>query len=118
MKNIYIFSWMNYSDIERFVATRKIINSPIYQEACYDQAHKDMIIKELIDHDYIICGDTHQSYVKNCIPVFNDGYIFLSMRTWGELMAEAMNIKEHTTKYTYMDFYIASVCKKKEKYHK
>ena len=113
MKPVRVTGWIDYETVERFAQAEQIIQSPIYQEAPYDQAHKDAIIKELIDKGYVICGDTHQI---SCIPWFEDGYILLSMRAWGELMAEVVNIVRHTNKYTYMDFYMASMCRFKEEY--
>ena len=84
-----------------------------YTEADYDENYEDAIIKELVDNQYIICGDTHQNM---CLPVFeHDEYIMLSMRKWGEIMAKAMNLIEGSDKYTYTDFYLISLCKKEEK---
>lgn len=84
-----------------------------YQKAEYNENYEDAIIKELVDNQYIICGDTHQ-YI--CIPVFEKNeYIMLSMRKWGEIMAKAMNLIEGLDKYTYKDFYLISLCKKEEK---
>ncbi len=84
-----------------------------YQEADYNEYYEDVVIKELVDNQYIICGDTHQ-YM--CIPVFeNDEYVMLSMRKWGEVMAKAMNLIEGSDKYDYRDFYLVSLCKKEEK---
>ena len=79
----------------------------------YNDFYEDAIIKELVDNQYIICGDTHQ-YMY--LPVFeNDEYVMLSMRKWGEVMAKAMNLIEGLDKYTYADFYLISLCKKEEK---
>jgi len=90
---------------------RSYINK--YIEANYDENYEDAIIKELVDNQYIICGDTHQ-YM--CLPVFeNDVYVMLSMRKWGEVMAKAMNLIEGSNKYQYTDFYLVSLCKKEEK---
>ena len=84
-----------------------------YIEADYNDFYEDAIIKELVDNKYIICGDTHQCM---CLPVFeNDEYVMLSMRKWGEVMAKAMNLIEGLDKYTYIDFYLVSLCKKEEK---
>lgn len=84
-----------------------------YIKAEYDENYEDAIIKELVDNKYIICGDTHQ-YMY--LPVFEDNtYIILSMRKWGEIMAKAMNLIESSDKYTYIDFYLVSICKKEEK---
>ena len=79
----------------------------------YNDFYEDAIIKELVDNQYIICGDTYQ-YM--CLPVFeNDIYVTISMRKWGEVMAKAMNLIEGSDKYTYKDFYLTSLCKKEEK---
>lgn len=84
-----------------------------YIEVDYNDFYEDAIIKELVDNKYIICGDTYQ-YM--CLPVFeNDTYVMLSMRKWGEVMAKAMNLIEGSDKYQYIDFYLASLCKKEEK---
>ena len=84
-----------------------------YTEADYDENYEDAIIKELVDNQYIICGDTHQ---YTCIPIFNDDtYVMLSMRKWGEVMAKAMNLIEDSDKYQYIYFYLVSLCKKEEK---
>lgn len=81
-----------------------------YKEAPFDDLHKDVLIQELVKNKYIICGDTHQNL---CIPVFNDGYLLLSMRKWSELMDDA---------FMYMDplhhrehwFYMVNTCDIKE----
>lgn len=116
---IYVSSWISNRDVEEvYPELRKepiFKNSPVFKECEYDERHKEILIKELIERNYIICGDTHQSWDHNGIPLFNDGYLMVSMRTWGEIMAEAMNIKEHQEKYKYMDFYMASTCNLKER---
>ena len=111
-KKITLVTWVPIEEIEKFEELKKVIPSPIYDECPCDVAHRDIVIKELIDNDYIICGDTHQ---YSCIPVLSDGYFFVSMRVWAILMAEAMNVKEKTDKYNYMDFYVASVCRFQER---
>ena len=84
-----------------------------YKEADYNEYCEDAIIKELVNNQYIICGDTHQCI---CIPIFEDNkYIVLSMRKWGEVMAKAMNLIEGSDKYDYKDFYLVSLCKHQEK---
>lgn len=55
-------------------------------ECEFDELHHDVLIQELANNKYIICGDTHQHL---CIPVFDDGYLLLSMRKWDEIMEEA-----------------------------
>ena len=84
-----------------------------YTKVDYNDFYEDAIIKELVDNQYIICGDTYQ-YM--CLPVFkNDVYVMISMRKWGEIIAKAMNLIEGSDKYTYKDFYLVSLCKKEEK---
>lgn len=110
--------WFSYKDIDEMFTTLAEIpalkDKLVYHEAPYDAEHENAIITELVNNNYIICGDTHQSEKHNCIPVFDDGYIFVSMRTWGGLMATARNIIEGEDIYTYIDFYMASTCKDKE----
>ena len=48
-------------------------------ECAIDQSHIDVLVQELVNNKYVICGDTHQ---HKAIPVFNDGYFLMSMRTW------------------------------------
>lgn len=81
------------------------------KEAPYDNEHREIIIQFLIDNDYIICGDTHQS---KYIPLFDDGDMMFSMRSWGDLMAEALNRKDPNNHYKYIDFYMAYTCPLKE----
>jgi hypothetical protein len=82
------------------------------EEAPFDEDHRELLIQYLIDSDYVICGDTHQS---NYIPLFDDGDIMLSMRSWGHLMAEALNRKDPNNQYRYLDFYMACTCPIEEK---
>lgn len=59
------------------------------KEADFDDLHRDAIVQELIKNRYVICGDTHQNLA---IPVFNDGYLMLSMKKWKEIMEEVYEI--------------------------
>lgn len=80
-----------------------------YKECEWDEFHQDALIKELVKNKYIICGDTHQSPEFKCVPIFNDGYLILSMRKWAEVMSEAyfqMNPAKHPEPW----FYMASTC--------
>ena len=43
----------------------------------------------IVKNKYVICGDSHQHLA---IPVFNDGYLILSMRKWKEIMEETYKI--------------------------
>lgn len=91
-----IVKWISYSDdIDK-----------LYKEAPYDDEHRNAVIDALVEMEEPIYGDMHQSYNCNGIPVFKDGYLMVSMRTWGELMAEAMNRKKGVMKYRYIDFYM------------
>lgn len=88
---------------------------PIYRELPdkeFDMAI-DVLIKELVDKNYIICGDTHQVLA---IPVFDGNkYLELSQRRWGEIMADVANIsKRYDKQFTYLDFYLAGYCKLQE----
>lgn len=113
---VRFLGWFSYTDVIR--VNKELKKFPVFQkepnflEAPFDKAHIELLTKELLDNNYVICGDTHQSEEYNCIPVFNDGYLFLSMRTWAEVMAEVMNIKvgAHTNKYSYADFVMADLC--------
>jgi hypothetical protein len=80
------------------------------KEAEFDELHRDTLLQELIQNKYIICGDTHQ---YQAIPIFNDGYLLLSMRVWNELMQEAYDIMSDDI-YTH-DFYMACLCQVEEK---
>jgi len=112
MEKVDLIDWFSYDEVFQIFPKLKQVpyfkTCTMYDEAEYDIPHKEAIIKDIIDNNYVIYGDTHQSEYWRGIPVFEDGYIFLSMRTWGELMAEAQNIKEKTNKYKYLDFYMAS----------
>ena len=79
-----------------------------YKECEFDEFHKDALIKELIKNDYIICGDTHQCPYFRCVPVFNDGYLVLSMRVWAEIMKEAYKTSKKTN--IIPNFYMATLC--------
>lgn len=79
------------------------------KECEFDEFHQDALIKELVKNKYIICGDTHQCPDFKCVPIFNDGYLILSMRRWAEVMSEAyfqMNPAKHPEPW----FYMASTC--------
>ena len=82
----------------------------IIPEANFDEVHESSLIQELQKKGLIICGDEHQSKDFYFIPLFDDGYILLSMRRWGEIMAIAVNQKLGKDIYTYMDFYMRSTC--------
>lgn len=108
--------WQTFEQLQKgwSVSPTTLYDSPTQryeEEAEFDELHEDALIQELVKNKYIICGDTHQNYA---IPVFNDGYIMLSMRRWSEIMEDA---------YVYMDrdnhrdhdFYMACVCDIEEK---
>lgn len=78
----------------------------IYFNEHYNEI-EDALIKELVDNKYAICGDTHQELA---IPVFEDGYVLLSMRKWAEIMEKAWLMYHDEASR----FYLASLCKEKE----
>ena len=69
---------------------------------------EDALIKEIVENDYIICGDTHQSLA---LPVFKEGYVELSMRKWAEIMEKAWALK-HSSRPR---FYLVALCDEKER---
>lgn len=113
-----VVKWIHSDKINEKIEKESIYGLSYYENKYkeiedYNDFYEDAIVKELVDNKYIICGDTHQ-YM--CLPVFEDNkYIMLSMRKWGEIMAKAMNLIEGLDKYTYIDFYLVSLCKKEEK---
>lgn len=91
-----IIKWVAYTDdIDK-----------LYPEAAFDDEHYNAVIDALMAMDKPIYGDMHQSYNYNGIPVFEDGYYMVSMRTWGGIMADAMNKKLGKQRYKYIDFYL------------
>lgn len=82
------------------------------EECPFDKSHYKGLIKELVKKKYIICGDTHQSSDYNCIPVFEDGYLLLSMRRWAEIMRKAY-MRRHPF-HSVPNFYMVCVCSIKE----
>ena len=113
-----VAKWIHPNELDEQIQRESMYGLSCYENKYkeiedYDENYEDAIIKELVDNQYIICGDTYQ-YM--CLPVFeNDEYVMISMRKWGEIMAKAMNLIEGLDKYTYIDFYLASLCKKEEK---
>lgn len=95
-----ILKWINYEKIEQQ-------NIP---ECPFNEKHYRDLINELAEKEYIICGDTHQAL---CIPVFEDGYLMLSMRRWAEIMEEVFK-NEHPFSPQTPNFYMASTCSIKE----
>lgn len=75
------------------------------KEIDFNDFVEDVLIKELVDNGYIISGDTHQYYA---IPVFEDGYLMLSMRKWGEIMTKAYELTKGQTSYI-PNFYLKSL---------
>ena len=113
-----VIKWIHPNKINEKIEKESIYSFSYYENKYkeienYNDFYEDAIIKELVDNQYIICGDTHQNM---CLPVFeNDEYIMLTMRKWGEIMSKAMNLIEESDKYQYRDFYLVSLCKKEEK---
>ena len=75
------------------------------KEIDFNDFVEDVLIKELVDNGYIISGDTHQYYA---IPVFEDGYLMLSMRKWGEIMTKVYELTRGQTSYI-PNFYLKSL---------
>lgn len=75
------------------------------KEIDFNDFVEDILIKELVDNGYIINGDTHQYYA---IPVFEDGYLMLSMRKWGEIMTKVYELTRGQTSYI-PNFYLKSL---------
>lgn len=80
------------------------------KEADFDEMHRDTLVQELIKNKYIICGDSHQ-YLA--IPVFEDGYLMLSMRKWKEVMEEVYKICNPDLNEM-PNFYMMCLCNVKE----
>ena len=88
---------------------------PYITECTIDELHIDALMQELVKNNYVICGDTHQ---RLAIPVFEDGYFFVSMRCWSQIMASAFHFfkRENERPYSEHDFYMATKCRLKERY--
>ena len=104
-----IIRWMTYEDLEQIQKEMQIGDAtygytPEVHEAPFDEFHLDVLIQEIVKNNYIICGDTHQNFA---IPIFNDGFLILSMRTWAEIMNQAYG-NQH-------NFYMAAICDIQEK---
>ena len=99
---IHFKKWISASDIDSY---KECPN--------FTEFHEDALIRELVHNKYIICGDTHQSEDFNCVPLFSDGYLLLSMRRWAEIMEDAY---VYMGPYNHRDhcFYMACVCDLKE----
>ena len=107
-----IIEWIRYAQLEK-----RLSFDAGEPEAPLDEIHRDVLIQELVDHKYVICGDAHQSFA---IPVFNDGYMLLSMRVWAEIMSEAISLQRKTnTQYLNKDkydFYMSCLCSLQERW--
>lgn len=89
----------------------KRLEAYLHEIEDFNEFREDTLIKELVDNGYVICGDTHQ--VK-AIPVFEDGYLVLSMRKWNEVMKKAFEMNHNRTygdlgAGLYHNFYMASL---------
>ena len=123
---VKIIDWASVEDLDKKIEERKNYTNalspfnrdyytadlmqfaPYVNECGLDEFHEDALIKELIEKGYVICGDTHQF---KAIPVFEDGYLLLSMRRWADIMQKAWREKYMTSP----NFYIASLCNQEEK---
>lgn len=77
------------------------------------------IKEDIIKNKWLFCGDWHQTG-KCGMPVLKlDGKVgiyLVSMRYWGNIMAECWNEIEQTLKYDYMDFYMSCMIDKEPKH--
>lgn len=86
-----VIGWTDYS-------SRK------YKECNFSYSIYDAVADELYAKKYIFDGSAHQNAKWGC-PVLNNGMkLCLSMRGWGDLMAEVVN--RDGSNYDYMDFYM------------
>lgn len=115
-----IIRWMTYEDLEQIQNEIQIGDAmygctPEVHEAPFDEFHQDVLIQEIVKNNYIICGDTHQNFA---IPIFNDGFLMLSMRKWAEIMDEAAMLMNPVTyvkgNYISTSFYMACIGAVKE----
>lgn len=94
---IFVKRWINESELHNSYPKYRHVDH-------FDDFHEDALIKELVEHKYIIYGDTHQ---VSAIPVFSDGVAILPMRRWGKIMQTAYR---YITKDTEpKDFFLSSV---------
>ena len=115
-----IIRWMTYEDLEQIQKEIQIGDvmygyTPEVHEAPFDEFHQDVLIQEIVKNNYIICGDTHQNFA---IPIFNDGFLMLSMRRWAEIMDEAAMLMNPVAyvkgNYSSTSFYMACIGAVKE----
>ena len=63
---------------------------------------RETVIDELRNKGYKFSGSLHQSPYIKCVPIINKKYVFfVSMRTWGGIMAEALG---HTGEMDYCEW--------------
>lgn len=108
-----IIEWVD----EETLATDKRYKMYPYDSECEaDQKHIDVLVQELVNNKYVICGDTHQ---HKAIPVFDDGYLLMSMRSWAEVMAASVYCSFPSGAkrggWGYRNFYMACNCPGKER---
>lgn len=115
-----VIRWMTYEDLEQIQKEIQIGDvmygyTPEVHEAPFDEFHQDVLIQEIVKNNYIICGDTHQNFA---IPIFNDGFLMLSMRRWAEIMDEAAMLMNPVAyvkgNYSSTSFYMACIGAVKE----
>lgn len=70
-----------------------------------------MVIQSIVENKYCFSGEDHQNPNINGVPLFkvgDDGYypMTFTMRSFGDIMAQAHNTISESMKYNYMDFYM------------
>lgn len=70
-----------------------------------------MVLQSIVENKYCFSGEEHQSHNSNGVPLFkvgDDGYypMTFTMRSFGDIMAQAHNTISESMKYNYMDFYM------------
>lgn len=107
--------WQTLETLEKGWITKDPISGGTYQHyekeiEEFTDLHKDVLIQEIVDNKYAICGDSHQHLA---IPIFKGGYVLLSMRKWQEIMEEAYKICNPDSNEV-PNFYMACLCNVKE----